>query len=65
MYICINHLMPSALGSISNRKGVWLVLLIPCFIEIPASNAISEDPDQMQCSASGSTQVANVPFMGC
>ena len=34
--------------SISSIRGVWLVLslLIPCFIEIPAFNANSVDPDQ-------------------
>ena len=37
--------------SISNIRGVWLILLLPCFIEIPVSNANSIDPDQMPCSA--------------
>ena len=37
--------------SISNIGGVWLVLLLPCFIEIPVFNANSVDPDQMLCIA--------------
>ena len=32
--------------SISSTRGVWLFLLIPCFIEIPVFNANSVDPDQ-------------------
>ena len=30
-----------------SKRGVWLVLLLPCFIQDPALNANSEDPDQM------------------
>ena len=37
--------------SISNRRGVWLVLLLSCFIEILVFNANSLDPDQMLPSA--------------
>ena len=37
--------------SFSNRRGVWLVLLLPCFLEIPVLNANSLDPDQMSRSA--------------
>ena len=32
--------------SISNIRGVWLVLLLLCFIEIQVFNANSVDPDQ-------------------
>ena len=32
--------------SISNRRDVWLVLIIIVFIAIPVSNANSVDPDQ-------------------
>ena len=34
--------------SISSRRGVWLVLLLKCFTEIPVFDANSVDPDQMQ-----------------
>ena len=37
--------------SISNIRGVWLVFIIPCFIEIPVFNANSVNPDQMPRSA--------------
>ena len=30
----------------SNRRDVWLVLLLSCAIEIPVVNANSVDPDQ-------------------
>ena len=33
--------------SISSSRGVWLVLFLPCFIEIPVFNANSVNPDQM------------------
>ena len=36
--------------SISSMRVVWLVFLIPCFIEIPVFNASSADPDQMPSS---------------
>ena len=32
--------------SISNKLDVWLVLLLPCFIEIPVLNANGVVPDQ-------------------
>ena len=32
--------------SILNIRGVWLVFIIPCFIEIHVFNANSVDPDQ-------------------
>ena len=48
----INRFIPSGLvclnsldRSISNRKGVWLFLLL-CFVEIPVRNANTVDPDQ-------------------
>ena len=31
--------------SISIRRGVWLVLLLPCFIEIPVLTTNCVDPD--------------------
>ena len=37
--------------SISNIRGAWLVLSLPCVIEIPLFNANSVDPDQMPRSA--------------
>ena len=51
--------MPSGLSyhnfldtSISRRRCVWVVFLLPCFIEIPLLNANSVvDVDQMPCSA--------------
>ena len=36
---------------ISYVRGVWLVLLLSCFIEIPELNANNVDPDQMPPSA--------------
>ena len=49
----LNPFMPSRLfcltslnQSISNRRGVWLVLLLPCFTEKICINANSADPDQ-------------------
>ena len=33
--------------SISNRRGFWVIFIIPCFIEIRIFNAYSVDPDQM------------------
>ena len=48
-----NSFMPSGLyylifldRSFSNRRCVWLFLLLPCFIEIPVFKANSVDPDQ-------------------
>ena len=31
---------------ISYMRGVWVVLLLPCFVEISKFNANSVDPDQ-------------------
>ena len=33
--------------SISSKRGVWLILLLPWFTEIPVLNTNSVDPDQM------------------
>ena len=53
--------------SISYIRGVWLVLLLPCVVEIYVSNANSVDLDQMPPSAAShlGLQFANAPFMGC
>ena len=32
--------------SISNKRGAWLISLLPCFIEIPVFNKKSVDPVQ-------------------
>ena len=37
--------------SISNRRDVWFLLIIPCFIEMPVFNANSVHLDQMPRSA--------------
>ena len=49
----MNPFMPSGLfffnsldRSISSKRGVWLVLLLPWFTDIPLFNANSVDPDQ-------------------
>ena len=42
---------------ISNRRGVWLVLLLPCFIEIPVFNANGLDP-------ASDLGLDRLPFMG-
>ena len=34
-------------SSISHRRGVWLVILLTCFIEFLVFNANSVDPDQV------------------
>ena len=36
---------------ISYQRDVWLFLLLPCFVEIPAFNANDVDPDQTPRSA--------------
>ena len=67
--------MPSALvcrksldRSISNRKGVRLILLlhVPCFIEFSVFNANILDLDQTPrfVASDESKLFANVPFMG-
>ena len=70
--LLINPFMPNGLFyhnsldlSISNTRGVWLVL--PYFIEIPAFNTNNVDLDQTQhFTDSGiGVQFANVLFMRC
>ena len=40
--------------SVSNTRGVWLVFIIPCVIEIPVFNENIVDPDQtLRSAASG------------
>ena len=52
--------------SISIRRGLWLVLIISMFIEIPVFNANSVDPDQTPRYARliWVYTVCNCPFMG-
>ena len=38
--------------SIFYIRGVWLILLLPCFVEIPVFTANSVDPDQTSSAAS-------------
>ena len=54
----INPFLPSRLSylnfsdkSICSKRGIWVVLLLPCFIEIPVLNANRVDPDQTPHSA--------------
>ena len=49
--------------SISSRKCVWLVLLLPCFIKIPIFNANSVDPDQMPCSVASDLGLHCLPVL--
>ena len=64
--------MPSGLfynflgRSISYIRGVWLVLLLSCFVEIPELNANDVDPDQMPHSAASDfgLPVCKCPFYG-
>ena len=48
--------------SISNNRGIWLVLLLPCFIEIPEFNANSVDPDQTPRSAASDLDLHSLPM---
>ena len=48
--------------SISNRRDVWLVLLVPCFKEIPVFNANSLDPDQTPRSAASDLDLDCLPM---
>ena len=48
--------------SISNRRGVWLVLLLPCSIEILVFNANSLDPDQTPHSAASDLGLGCLPM---
>ena len=45
---------------ISYIRGIWLFLLLPCFLEIPAFNANSVDLDQTPHSDT----VCQCPFYG-
>ena len=61
-----NPFMPNGLDyiysldrSISSIRGVWLFLLLPCFIEIPAFNANNVDSDSTPRS------VASDPGLYC
>ena len=48
--------------SISNRKGVWLVLLLPCFTEIPVFNENRLDPDQTPRSVASDLDLDCLPM---
>ena len=48
--------------SISNRRDVWLVLLLLCFIGIPVFNANSLDPDQTPRSAASDLGLNCLPL---
>ena len=48
--------------SISYRRGVWLVFIITIYIEIPALNANSVDPDQVPCSAASDLNLHYSPM---
>ena len=48
--------------SISNRRNVCLVLLLPCFIETPVLNANNVDPDQTPHSASSDLSLYCLPM---
>ena len=48
--------------SISNNRSTWLVLLLPCFIEIPEFNANSIDPDQTPRSAASDLGLHCLPI---
>ena len=48
--------------SISNRRGVWLVLLLPCFIEISVLNANSVNSDQMPHSVASDLGLHCLPM---
>ena len=47
---------------ISNRKGVWLVLLLKCFIEKSIFNATSVDPDQTPRSSASDLVLHCLPM---
>ena len=47
--------------SISNRKGVWLVIIIKMLIGIPLCNANSVDPNQMPRSAASDLGLQCLP----
>ena len=65
----INPFMPNGLfylnsseRSISNNRGIWLVLLLPYFIEIPECIANSVDPDQTPRSAASDLDLQCFPM---
>ena len=68
--IChINPFMPSGFfylnffdRSIFNRRGVWVVLLLPCFKEIPVNNANSVDPDPIPRSVASDLDLDCLPI---
>ena len=63
--------MPNGLlylhSSISNIRGVWLflLLLLPFFIEIPVFNSNSEDPDQTPRTAPSDLGLHFLPVSQC
>ena len=61
-----NFYLDSLDRSISNRRSVWLFLLLPCFIETPLFNANSRDPDQTPRSAASDLELhgLQIPFYG-
>ena len=61
-----NFYLDSLDRSISNRRGVWLFLLLPCFIETPLFNANSIDPDQTPRSVASDLELhgLQIPFYG-
>ena len=71
---CINPFNPNGLyyfnfldKFISSRRGVWLVLFLPCPPEIPVSNVNCVDPDQTPHHAAsdlGQHCLPMSPFMG-
>ena len=57
-HTCLNLFMPNGLHylhslgqSISKTRGICLIFLLPCFIDIPVFDANSLDPDEMPHSA--------------
>ena len=48
--------------SISNIRGVWLVLLLSCFKQIPVFNANNVDPDQTPRSAASDLGLHCLPM---
>ena len=48
--------------SISYIWGVWLVIIISCFVEIPERNANSVDPDQTPRSAASDQRLHCLPL---
>ena len=48
--------------SISNSRGIWLALLLPCFTEIREFNANSIDPGQTPRSAASDLGLHCLPM---